>query len=323
MPRQKTPSAKRIVVTGGAGFIGSHVVDGFIQNGHTVAVIDDLSTGLRRNINPAATFYNVNIGDASAIDAVFAKERPHVVNHHAAQASVTRSMRNPVEDAMVNIIGSLNLLEAARNYEVEQFIFASTGGALYGEPQFLPCDETHPVRPLSNYAAAKYAVEKYLNVYHESHRLMYTTLRYANAYGPRQNPYGEAGVIAIFAQRMKDGTNPVIYGTGEQERDFVYVGDIVQANIQALEQKAVGVYNIGSGHGVSVNHIVSVLRDILRYDGTVQHKDARLGEVFRVYLDSSLADIKLGWRPFTSIKDGLLRTVQHIKDTSSVDEPPL
>lgn len=322
MPRQKTPSAKRVVVTGGAGFIGSHVVDGFIKNGHTVAIIDNLSTGLRDNINPAATFYNVDIGDAAAIDAVLAKERPHVVDHHAAQASVTRSMRDPVGDAMINIVGSLNLLEAARNYAVEQFIFASTGGALYGEPQFLPCDETHPVCPLSNYAAAKYAVEKYLNVYHESHGLMYTTLRYANAYGPRQNPHGEAGVVAIFAQRMKDGNKPVIYGTGEQERDFVYVSDIVQANIQALEQEEVGVYNIGSGHGVSVNRIVSVLRDILKYNGSVQYKDARLGEIFRVYLDSSLAHIKLGWKPHTSIKEGLLRTVQHIMETSVVNKPP-
>ena len=176
--------------------------------------------------------------------------------------------------------------------------------------------------PLSNYAAAKYAVEKYLNVYHESHGLMYTTLRYANAYGPRQNPHGEAGVVAIFAQRMKDGNNPVIYGTGEQERDFVYVSDIVQANIQALEQEEVGVYNIGSGHGVSVNRIVSVLRDILKYNGSVQYKDARLGEIFRVYLDSSLAHIKLGWKPHTSIKEGLLRTVQHIMETSVVNKPP-
>ena len=304
---------KRILVTGGAGFIGSHVADGFLGRGHTVAVVDDLSVGRREHVDPRANFYPVDITDADAVAEVFARERPQIVDHHAAQASVIRSMQDPVYDARVNILGSVNLLEAAREHGVERFIFASTGGALYGEPEYLPCDEDHSVRPLSAYGAAKYAVETYLLVYRQTYGLPFTLLRYANVYGPRQDPYGEAGVVAIFSQRMNQGLDPIIYGTGEQERDFVYVGDVVEANLRALEAPPSGVYNIGTGQGVSVNRIAALLADIIQYRGQPVYQAERPGEVFRISLDSARAQTELGWTPRTSLEEGLTLTVRHLQ----------
>ena len=304
-----------VLVTGGAGFIGSHVVDRLIQEGYRVAVVDDLSTGRREHVNPQATFYHLDINDP-ALGDVLGKERPRLVSHHAAQISIPASLRDPVYDARVNVLGSLNLLEACRAAEVEKVIFASSGGGIYGEPEYIPCNEEHPVRPLAPYGAAKMAVEGYLFAYSRSFRLPFTALRYANVYGPRQDPYGEAGVVAIFALAMLEGRRPVIFGSGEQERDFVHVADVAEANVLALQRGAGRVYNIGVGVGSSVNRIFSLLRDILSYGEEVQYAPARAGEVFKVHLDCARAERELGWRPTVSLEDGLARTVDYFRSQS-------
>ena len=225
----------RILVTGGAGFIGSHVVDRLLELGHSVAVVDNLASGSASNLSPAATLYETDIAGPS-LDDVLRTERPEVVCHYAAQISVTHSMRDPVADASTNILGSLNLLQSCVRNGVRKVVYTSSGGAIYGEPQYLPCDEDHPVLPLSYYGASKYAVEKYLYVYQQTHGLDYTALRLGNVYGPRQDPTGEAGVVAIFAQAMLEGRPITIFGTGEQERDFVYVRDVAEASVAALER---------------------------------------------------------------------------------------
>jgi UDP-glucose 4-epimerase len=307
---------QRILVTGGAGFIGSQIVDGLLRKGHTVAVLDNLSRGRRSHVDAAATFYEVDITDAVGVMAVFQDFRPQVVDHHAAQSSVSRSMREPDVDVTVNVGGSIKVLEASRQIGVERFIFASTGGALYGEPKSLPCGEGHSVCPLSIYGASKYAFEVYLHIYHQTYGLPVTILRYANVYGPRQDPYGEAGVIAIFAQQMMEGRTPTIFGSGEQERDFVYVDDVVKANLLALSAPAWGVYNIGTGVGISVNRIARVLSEILQYGGRIEYTDARPGDVFRIYLDSSLVSKEFGWIPEMVLDDGLALTVKSLQESS-------
>jgi len=303
-------SSNTILVTGGAGFIGSHVVDRLVQEGYDVVVVDDLSTGRREYVNPRATFYHTDITDP-ALKEVFLKERPRLVSHHAAQISVAASMRDSLHDARVNVLGSLNLLEACRAVEVEKVIFASSGGALYGEPDYLPCDEEHPVRPLSPYSAAKAAVEGYLFTYSRSFGLPFTILRYGNVYGPRQDPYGEAGVVAIFTLAMLEGRQPVIFGSGQQERDFVYVADVVEANILALQQGTGGIYNVGSGLGTSVNRIFALLKGILSHGQEAQYAPSRTGDVVKIHLDSSRAERELGWCPAVTLEDGLERTVNY------------
>ncbi len=225
----------KILVTGGAGFIGSHVVDAYLAAGHDVAVVDNLASGVRANLNPAARFHHADIRDPAALGPIFEAERPELVNHHAAQASVKLSMQDPASDAMVNVIGSLNVLEACRRFGVRKLIYAGTGGAAVGEPRYLPVDEDHPVEPLSPYGANKHAVEHYCDLYRANWNLDTTILRYSNIYGPRQDPFGEAGVIAVFAGRMLAGKEPIVNGTGEQERDYVYVGDVARANVHALD----------------------------------------------------------------------------------------
>ncbi|MDO8690820.1 MAG: NAD-dependent epimerase/dehydratase family protein, partial [Dehalococcoidia bacterium] len=218
----------KVLVTGGAGFIGSHVVDGLIAQGHRVVVVDNLSTGSRDNLNPQAFFYEVDIRSPQLVE-VFAQERPDLVDHHAAQMSVNRSVQNPREDAEINVLGSLNVIECCRNFGVKKVVYISTGGAMYGEPQYLPCDEAHPINPLSPYGVTKHNAEHYLFTYRHLYGLNYTVLRYPNVYGPRQDPLGEAGVVAIFTGKMLEGQQAVINGSGEQERDFVYVADLVEA----------------------------------------------------------------------------------------------
>jgi UDP-glucose 4-epimerase len=212
----------KILVTGGAGFIGSHVVDTFLNNGHEVVVVDDLSTGRRSNLNPAATFYQVDIRSPQ-MDEIFEAERPQFVDHHAAQMDVRRSIEDPLFDADVNVLGSIKLIELAKKYGVKRFIYISTGGAVYGEPEYLPCDELHPVNPICPYGASKHTVEHYLYMYKENYDLDYVVLRYPNVYGPRQDPHGEAGVVAIFTGQMLEGEQVVINGDGEKQRVFVYV----------------------------------------------------------------------------------------------------
>src|SRR6186713_653109 len=226
----------RALVTGGAGFIGSHVVDAYVQAGLDVAIIDNLATGSRANLNPAARLYEVDIRDGAEVDRVFAAERPQVVSHQAAQASVPGSMDDPARDASINVLGSVNVLEAARKHGARKLIYAATGGAAVGEPKYLPVDEDHPVEPLSPYGASKHAVEHYVTLYRQTFGLDTTILRYTNIYGPRQDPRGEAGVIAIFTTLMLTGGTPIVNGSGEQERDYVYVGDVARANLLALEK---------------------------------------------------------------------------------------
>jgi len=302
----------RILVTGGAGFIGSHVVDSFIEAGHEVTILDDLSTGKRSNLNPRAVFREMDLRSPE-LAGLFEEERPEIVSHHAAQVDVRRSVSDPVLDADVNVLGSLNLLECCRLHGVRKVIYASSGGAVYGEPEVLPCDEDHPIRPLAPYGASKYVVERYLYLYQELYGIDYTTLRYGNVYGPRQDPYGEAGVVAIFADRMLREEPPTIHGSGEQERDFVYVEDCARANLLALGQGSGGVFNLGSGRGTSVNRIYELLKAITAYEGDAIHGPPKAGETFRIYLDASRARDDLGWQPTIGLERGLTRTVDYFR----------
>lgn len=302
----------RTLVTGGAGFIGSHVVDALVAAGHQVAVIDNLATGKRSNLNPWASFYQVDIRDAEALRPVFEQERPEAMVHQAALADVRQSLIAPALYAEVNIIGSLNLLELARHYGVRKVVYACTGGAVYGEPQFLPVTESHPVNPLDPYGASKHAVEHYLYLYRHNYGLDFVSLRYANVYGPRQDPLGEAGVVAIFTSRMLAGQPCTINGDGEQQRDFTYVGDIARANLLALERGS-GIYNIGSGIGTDINTIFALLSQATGYAQPARYGPAKLGEVRRTYLEASRARAELGWQAQVTVREGLQKTVAHFQ----------
>lgn len=303
----------KILVTGGAGFIGSHVVDSYIEAGHDVAVLDDLSTGRRSNLNPEATFYEMDIRDPD-VRRVYEEVRPEIVNHHAAQMDVRRSIAEPVFDADVNILGSLKLIELSKEFEVDRFIYISTGGAVYGEPEYIPCDEDHPVNPICQYGASKHTVEHYLYMYELNYGLKYCVLRYPNVYGPRQDPHGEAGVVAIFTGQMLTGEPVVINGDGRQERDFVYVGDCARANVAALKlNSASGIYNLGSSRGTSVNEIFVHLREIISYPLEAMHGPPILGETRRIYLNADKAARDLGWSPQVSLEDGLTATVEYFR----------
>ncbi len=305
----------RILVTGGAGFIGSNVVDRYVELGHEVAVLDDLSTGRRENVNPRAAFFELDLRDGLAVAEAVAGFRPEVVNHHAAQIDVRHSVADPVQDAMINIIGALQLLQAAVAAGARKVVYASTGGALYGEGRRLPADEDHPVNPEAPYGASKHALEHYLYIYRLLHGLDYTVLRYPNVFGPRQNPHGEAGVNAIFIGLMLEGKPPRIFGSGEQVRDYLYVGDVVEANELALERGSGETLNLGTGVGTSVNQIVRELRGILGFAGEPIHEAPRPGEVQRIYLDAARARRVLGWTPRTSFRDGLVETVEWSRRT--------
>ncbi len=303
----------KVMVTGGAGFIGSHVVDGYVARGWDVIVVDDLSTGHRSNLNPKATFYEVDIRSPRLWE-VFEQERPQIVNHHAAQMSVRNSVAAPLFDAEVNILGSINLLECARKVGVERVIYISSGGAVYGEPVYLPCDEAHPVDPICQYGASKHTVEHYLHMYRVNYGLEYVVLRYPNVYGPRQDPNGEAGVVAIFAGQMLAGDPVVINGDGEQERDFVFVGDCARANLLAADPKVEsGIYNLGSGRGTSVNAIFESMREATAYSLPPRHGPAKLGETRRIFLNADKARRALGWSPQVELSDGLTETVEFFR----------
>ena len=303
----------KIMVTGGAGFIGSHVVDLYLAAGHEVVVVDNLSTGRASNLNPGAHFYQVDIRDAQ-LGELFARERPQVVSHLAAQVDVRRSVDDPLHDAAVNIVGSINLLEQACLHGVQRMIYVSTGGAVYGEPEYLPVDEAHPVRPLSPYGASKHAVEHYLYLYRQNYGLDYTILRYPNVYGPRQDPHGEAGVVAIFAGQMLRGEQPVIHGDGEQERDFVHVGDCARANLLALEAGRNGVYNLASGRGTTINALYKMLAAIVGFERAPVYGSARTGETRRIYLTAEKAGRELGWEPSIGLAAGLEQTVAYFQE---------
>jgi UDP-glucose 4-epimerase len=300
------------LVTGGAGFIGSHIVDALLAAGYSVAVIDNLSTGKRENVNPAARFHHVDIRDAVAVDAVFEQERPAVVSHQAAQADVRASVVNPAGYAESNIIGTINLLQAAKSARTRKFIFASTGGAVYGNPEELPASERCPTRPLDPYGVSKLACEFYLDTYLRNFGLDYCALRYANVYGPRQDGNGEAGVVAIFAKGMRENRDLTISGDGRQSRDFVYVEDVAAANVAAA-QVGSGIYNIGTGLPTDIVTIARILQHIIGYTKEVNLGPAKLGEVRHTYLDSHKARRELGWEPKMGLREGLARTVESLK----------
>ena len=302
----------KILVTGGAGFIASQIADAFINEGHQVVILDDLSTGFEKNINPKAKFIKANICDKNLAE-LFEKEKFDVVNHHAAQLDVRRSVRDPEFDATTNILGTINLLQNCVKYNVKKFMFASTGGAVYGEQDYYPADEQHNTKPKSPYGISKLAVEKYLFFYNSEYKLNYTILRYANIYGPRQNPFGEAGVVAIFSTRLLKGEQPIINGDGKQTRDYVFVGDVVKANVITLNDNNSDIYNIGTGIETDVNQLFNYLNKITNANKDEKHGPAAPGEQMRSVITSEKIFNKFGWRPTTKLEDGLKATVDFFK----------
>ena len=305
----------KVLVTGGAGFIGSHIVDAMINEGHEVVIADNLSTGQRQNINPKARFYEVNICDP-ALERVFKLENPQIVCHQAAQTVISRSVSEPIFDANVNILGSLNLISSCLRYGVKKVIYASSGGAVYGEPKYLPVDEKHPVDPLSQYGASKHTVEHYLHLYWLQHGLEYVSLRYPNVCGPRQNPSGEAGVVAIFTGQMLRGERPTIFGKGDKTRDYTYVSDIARANVLAMSAGKIGIYNLGTGVETSDQQIFDMIAQNVGYKEAPDYAPVRKGEIYRICLNFSRAQAEFGWQPLVSLKEGLAQTVAFYKKHS-------
>jgi len=300
------------LVTGGAGFIGSHVVDAYLGLGHRVVVVDNFSSGRRANVNPKAQVYELDVCDGR-LGEVFAQSKPSVVSHHAAQTEVGRSVLDPQKDARVNILGTLAVLQACVQYGVGKVVLASSGGTVYGNPRALPVKEEHPLLPISPYGVAKAAGEHYLSYYAQAYGLCCAVLRYGNVYGPRQRPDGESGVIAIFANKMLSGEPPTIYGTGENVRDYVYIEDVVEINVRLLEGDAGGIWNVGTGVGTTVNEIYQALQAVTGFRGEAQRAEARAAEVKQVVLDVSEARAALGWQARTSLADGLAKYVQYLR----------
>ncbi len=306
--------AKRTrLVTGGAGFIGSHVADAYAAKGHAVIVVDDLSSGNPDFLNKACAFYNLDIRSMQ-LEQVFEEHPIEVVSHHAAQIDVRKSMDDPLFDADINIRGVLNLLEMCVKYKVKKLIFASTGGAIYGSPKTLPADETCPPNPECPYGASKFCSEQYIQLYSRIHKLAYTILRYPNVYGPRQSPHGEAGVCSILTGKMLAGETPTLYGQGKAFRDYVYVSDIAAANLLALDKGSHKTLNLGSCQAVSVKELFDIIAGLTGFTGKPILKPLRPGEVEGIYISGKRAAAELDWRPKVSLKDGLAKTVAYIRD---------
>jgi UDP-glucose 4-epimerase len=302
----------KILVTGGAGFIASQIVDAFIKDGHNVVVVDDLSTGFEKNINPKAKFVKANICDKK-LEELFEKEKFDLVNHHAAQMDVRRSVKDPEFDAKTNILGTINLLQNCVKYKVNKFMFSSTGGAIYGEQDYFPADEKHNTQPKSPYGISKLAVEKYLYFYNSEFGLNYSILRYANIYGPRQNPFGEAGVVAIFSTKLLKGEQPIINGSGEQTRDYVFVGDVVKANLLAMKDQNSDIYNVGTTLETNVNELFHLINKITGANKEEKHGPAAAGEQMRSVITSDKMYNKFGWKPSTTLSEGLKHTVDFFR----------
>lgn len=305
---------KKVLVTGGAGFIGSHLVDRLIYEGCSVSIIDNMSTGRVVNVNKGAKLYEMDIRD-SGISKVFELEKPEYVVHNASQINVRNSFEDPVFDCDVNIIGTINILENCRKYEVSKIIYPSSA-AVYGMPEYLPVDEKHSVNPISYYGISKHTPEHYIRVYSELYGIKHTILRYANVYGIRQDPKGEGGVVSIFMERLLKGKVPVIYGDGEQTRDFIYVDDIVEANIKALSYGDNEILNISTNMPVSVNELYSVMKDILGVEHDAEHIGERAGDIRYSCLDNSKATKLLDWKPKYSLRDGLEKTIDYYRGSS-------
>jgi UDP-glucose 4-epimerase len=308
----------RIMVTGGAGFIASHVADAYIAAGHEVAILDDLSRGFMKNVNPRAQFYRGDVRDQDFVERVFTEVQPEVVNHHAAQMDVRRGVREPVFDASVNILGSINLLDAAVAHKVRRFVYISSAGAAYGEPKAMPVREDYPIDPITPYGISKHTVEHYLFTYRVLYDLQYVVLRYGNVYGPRQSSKGEAGVFAIFCEQMLAGVRPVIYGDGSKLRDYVYIEDVARANVMALERGTCEIFNIANGVATKDYEIFQLVRDSLGVrDLEPDYVPKRPGEIDRIYLDISKAERVLGWKPRVSLQEGSRRTVQFFREVAA------
>ena len=298
-------TSKKILVTGGAGFIGSNLVDELIEKNYEVVIVDNLSTGKKENINPEAEFYNVDILDKEKLEQIFIKEKPEFISHHAAQIDVRKSVSDPVFDANINILGTLNLLELAKKYKIKKVVFASSGGAIYGEADIVPTSEEYTPKPISSYGISKFSIEQYLNYYNEVFGLKFVALRYANVYGPRQDPLGEAGVVAIFCNKLLNNEQLTINGDGKQTRDFVYVGDIVNANILSFEKDIEGIFNIGTGIEISINELFDVLIKISGVKMQENHGVALKGEQMRSCLTASKIRQAVGWNAYISLENGL------------------
>jgi UDP-glucose 4-epimerase len=305
----------RILVTGGAGFIGSHTVDALVAaGGHEVSVLDDLCAGQRERLNPGARFYHADIRNADEVRMIVDQATPEVIVHLAAQMDVRRSVADPAFDAEVNLIGFINLMEAARLKGLRRVVFSSTGGAIYGEQESYPCDEDHPRRPVSPYGVAKLATESYLFFYKVQYGIDYVALRYANVYGPRQDPHGEAGVVAIFCGRILEHQPCTIFGEGEQTRDYVYVGDVVRANLAAVNTPVSGAINIGTGVETSVNQLYGLLAAAAGTEALPAYAPARPGEQNRSVISPARAVRELNWRPEVAIGEGLKRTYAFFRE---------
>ncbi|MDP9425072.1 MAG: SDR family oxidoreductase [Actinomycetota bacterium] len=299
----------RVLVTGGAGFIGSHVSEALLVRGHEVTVVDDLSSGKRGNVPEGADFHEADVRTGCA--EIFRSFRPDALCHLAAQMDVRRSVREPDFDADVNVLGTVRLLESCVAHGVGKVVFASTGGAVYGEQNEFPAPENHPQYPVSPYGVSKLAGERYLHYYRAQHGLPYAALRYANVYGPRQDPHGEAGVVAIFSGNLAEGQPSTIFGTGEQTRDYVYVGDVARANVLALEGDAPdGAYNTGTGIETSVTELYERMRRLSGRDVAAERGPAKPGEQSRSSVDPTKAARELGWKPETDLASGLERTLR-------------
>jgi len=301
------------LVTGGAGFIGSHLVDTLIREGHKVVVIDNLSNGKIENLNRNALFYQQSVEDEEMMERIFMLHKFDFVFHLAAQASVSISVREPTKDAKANILGSLVLLEKSVKYKVKKFVFSSTGGAIYGDGVPTPTNELTVPDPISPYGIAKRSVEMYLEFYRKEKNLDYVALRYGNVYGPRQDPNGEAGVVAIFSSRMLKNDEVNIFGDGEYVRDYVYVKDVVRANLLALKEGVTGIFNIGTGVGTSVNELFKLLAQITGYQKQPVYREPRKGDIRKSILDASKANVELNWFPQTTLAEGLALTVEFFR----------
>lgn len=303
----------KVLVTGGAGFIGSHLVDRLIQEGHEVVVVDNLSTGKRRNLNRAARFFKLDI-QSWRLERVFRNERPNVVMHLAAQMDVRKSVEDPVFDAQVNVLGTLNVLQQAVRHGVRKVVFSSSGGAIYGEQEIYPAPESHVTRPLSPYGISKLCGEQYLSYYQRVSGLQVVNLRYANVYGPRQDPDGEAGVVAIFIQKLLNNEQAIVHGNGRQTRDFVYVEDVVEANLAVMGQETQGTYNIGTGEETSINDVLRILVGHTNSTCKELHGPAKHGEQVRSVIDASKIRQELSWEPRTELSEGLKRTIDYFRE---------
>ena len=294
----------KVLVTGGAGFIGSHLVDEALEEGYDVVTIDNLNNGKLENLNKDAKFYKVDIVDIDNLSLVFEKEKPDYVIHLAAQISLRESLKNPIYDAEQNILGSINILECCRKINVKKVVYASSA-AVYGFPKYLPVDEKHPINPFSPYGVSKHTVEHYLQYYHENFEIDYIILRYSNVYGERQDPLGEAGVIAIFIDKLKKGERPIIFGDGEQTRDFIYAKDVVEANLLALEKETENkVFNISTNIETSVNELFKKIKEIMNSNINPTYEKP-IKEVRNIRLDNSLAEKELNWKPKVELNEGL------------------